>query len=294
MNDDSRNAPKSELTVACVQMNSTHHMNENIEAATALIREAASHGADFIALPENAFLMATGETFQQQIYPEGNHPAIAAMRHLAREVKSWLLLGSVMCREAGEEKCANRSILIDAEGNIAATYDKIHLFDVELPSGEKHYESHRIVYGADAVVAETPWGGVGLSVCYDVRFPHLYRDLAKHGASLLTVPAAFTRFTGEKGGWHVLNRARAMENGCFVLAPAQCGLHEGANNRQTYGHSLIIDPWGTILAEAGEEPGVIVARIDMAKVAETRGVMPSLSHDRDYAIGRERFSATTM
>ncbi len=274
----------TKLTVACVQMNSTAHVAENIEAATALIREAASHGADFIALPENAFLMATGETFQQQVYPEANHPAIVAMRKLAQEIRRWILIGSVMCREAGQEKCANRSVLINAAGNVAATYDKIHLFDVEIPGGESHYESHRIASGAQAVVADTPWGGVGLSVCYDVRFPHLYRDLAKNGAAILTVPAAFTRFTGEKGGWHVLNRARAMENGCFVLAPAQCGTHEGANGRQTYGHSLIIDSWGTILAEAGDAPGVIVAEIDTAKVAETRTVMPSLRHDRDYAV----------
>lgn len=285
MSSDSGDIGNNILTVACVQMNSTHQVGENIDAATGLIREAVRQGADFIALPENAFLMATGEDFQQQIYPEASHPAIAAMRALARETKCWLQLGSVMCREAGEEKCANRSILIDSEGNIAATYDKIHLFDVELPSGEKHYESHRIRYGTQAVVANTPWGGVGLSVCYDLRFPHLYRDLAKNGAALLTVPAAFTRFTGEKGGWHVLNRARAMENGCFVLAPAQCGTHRGANGRQTYGHSLIIDPWGTILAEAGEEPGVILAKIDMAQVAETRRIMPSLDHDRPYRIG---------
>ncbi len=274
----------SELTVACVQMNSTAEVSENIVAAEALIRRAAAQGAQFAALPENAFLMATGERFQQQLYPEATHPAIAAMRALAAELKLWLLLGSVMCREAGEEKCANRSILLNPEGSIAATYDKIHLFDVELPSGEKHYESHRIAPGARAVVASTPWGGVGLSVCYDVRFPQLYRDLAKHGASLLTVPAAFTRFTGEKGGWHVLNRARAMENGCFVLAPAQCGTHVGANGRQTYGHSLILDPWGTVLAEAGVEPCVIVATIDTAQVEETRAIMPSLRHDREYGV----------
>ncbi len=273
----------SEITVACVQMNSTDEVQENILQASALIRQAAGDGATLVALPENAFLMATGEKFQSQVYPQSRHPAIAAMQQLAAELNIWLLIGSVMCREPHEEKCYNRSLLLAPDGSIAASYDKIHLFDVTLPSGEQHFESHRIAYGGKAVVARTDAGMLGLSVCYDVRFPHLYRSLAKQGAEILTVPAAFTRFTGSKGGWHVLNRARAMENGCFVLAPAQVGTHPGASGRQTYGHSLIIDPWGTVLAEgSGDHPGVILATIDTAMVAEVRQIIPSLQHDREF------------
>ena len=274
-----------EITVACVQMNSGDEVSENIAAAEGMIRQAASEGATLIALPENAFLMATGEKFQSQVYPEHAHPAVAAMRALAAKLGVWILIGSVMCREENEEKCANRSLLIAPEGNVAARYDKIHLFDVTLPSGEQHFESHRIAPGHLAVVQPTPVGQIGLSVCYDVRFGQLYRDLAHAGAEILTIPAAFTRFTGSKGGWHILCRARAMENGCFVLAPAQCGSHAGASGRQTYGHSLIIDPWGTVLAEAsGDMPGIILATIDLNEVKAVRTIIPSLQHDRDYKV----------
>lgn len=272
------------LTVACIQLSSTDDVMENIAIATGMIEHAATQGATLITLPENAFLMATGERFAQQIWPQETHPAVLAMQQLAQHLQLSILIGSVMCHVPQQTRVANRSILIAPDGSIAAAYDKIHLFDVKLPSGEKHYESQRIAPGEHAVVAPMLGTQLGLSVCYDVRFPQLYRALAKAGAEILCTPAAFTRFTGEKGGWHVLNRARAMENGCFVLAPAQCGVHAGASGRQTYGHSLIIDPWGTVLAEAGEAPEVLVHTIDLDAVAATRATMPSLSHDRAFTL----------
>lgn len=278
------------LTVSCVQLTSSGVMAENIAMAEALVREAAGQGAQLVCLPENAFLMRAGEGYHEQIFVPETHPALAACRSLAQGLGIWLLVGSLAVK--GEQSLAsgvqssetnkylNRSYLINDKGVLVAYYDKIHLFDVALPSGERHEESRRFHHGGRAVLVQTPWGGLGMSVCYDVRFPHLYRTLAKRGADFLTVPAAFTRFTGEKGGWHVLCRARAMENGCFVFAPAQCGTHPGG--RQTYGHSLIVNPWGDILAEAGEAPGIITATIDPDEVGKTRAVMPSLQHDREF------------
>ena len=179
-------------------------------------------------------------------------------------------------------KSYNRSLLIDDKGALVAHYDKIHLFDVQLAGGETYAESDRILPGAQAVLAPTPWGALGMTVCYDVRFPALYRVLAKAGAALISVPAAFTYTTG-RAHWHVLLRARAIETGCFIIAPAQCGLHPG--NRRTYGHSLIVAPWGEILAEASEtETGIIHATLEMNKVADARGMVPSLRHDRDFKI----------
>jgi predicted amidohydrolase len=176
-------------------------------------------------------------------------------------------------------RVANRSLLVDATGHVAARYDKIHLFDVDLGPSESYRESDVIAPGDRLVVAPTPWGRLGLSVCYDLRFPHLYRALAKAGADFLAIPAAFTRTTGA-AHWHVLVRARAIETGCYVLAPAQCGTH--AEGRLTFGHSLIVDPWGTVLADAGGETGVITAEIDAAQVAEARRRVPALSHDRAF------------
>lgn len=209
--------------------------------------------------------------------PEDRDPALIAFRALAEELGLWLLIGSLPVK-VGETKTANRSFLLDPKGAIGARYDKIHLFDVELPSGESYRESNTVEGGASAVTADLPWGRIGLSVCYDLRFPQLYRTLAKRGAFLLTVPSAFTETTG-KAHWHVLLRARAIENGAFVIAPAQGGLH--ANGRRTYGHSLIVSPWGQILAEGGIDPEVIIAEIDPDASAEARARIPSLQHDRD-------------
>jgi predicted amidohydrolase len=264
---------------ACCQVTAGRELLPNIEKAIALGRQARAQGASFIAFPENVTMIEpVGADAIRKALPEAEHPAVPAFRDLARETGAWILAGSLSVR-VNASKYANRSLLFDPAGNLAARYDKIHLFDVDLAGGERYRESERIVPGDTTATAATPWGLVGLTICYDVRFPHLYRALAQAGAFLLTVPAAFTVQTG-RAHWHVLNRARAIENGAFVIAPAQCGTH--AEGRRTYGHSLIIDPWGEILAEAGEEEGVIVAEIDPAKSAEARRRVPSLTHDRAF------------
>jgi predicted amidohydrolase len=264
---------------ACVQLRSSDDVAENIRTTSALIREAKARGADFIATPENTTLMAPdGSAKLERSYPEEADPALPAFRALAAELGAWLLIGSLAIK-VSDAKTANRSFLIDPKGAIAARYDKIHLFDVDLPSGEKYRESNTVAGGGRAVTTDLPWGKIGLSVCYDLRFPQLYRALAQAGALLLTVPAAFTETTG-KAHWHVLLRARAIENGAFVIAPAQGGTHAGG--RKTYGHSLIVAPWGEVLAEAGTDPGVIVTDIDLALAAEARARIPNLKHDRPF------------
>ena len=264
---------------ACVQLRSTDDVQENIRTTSALIREAKARGAQFIATPENTTLMAPdGGAKLEKSFSEEADPALPAFRQLAEELGAWLLIGSLAIK-VSDTKTANRSFLIDPKGRISARYDKIHLFDVNLPSGESYRESNTVAPGAEAVVAETPFGKIGLSVCYDLRFPHLYRTLAKAGAEILTVPSAFTETTG-KAHWHVLLRARAIENGCFIIAPAQGGTH--ANGRKTYGHSMIVGPWGVILAEGGTDPGVVMAELDLGRVAEMRGRVPSLEHDRPF------------
>jgi len=264
---------------ACVQLRSSDDVRENIRTASELIREAKGRGAQFVATPENTTLMAPdGGAKLAQSYDEAHDPALPAFSRLAEDLGIWLLIGSLAIK-VSDSKTANRSFLFDPKGRIAARYSKIHLFDVDLPSGEKYRESKTVAGGDDAVVADLPWGRIGLTICYDLRFPHLYRALAKKGAFLLTVPSAFTETTG-KAHWHVLLRARAIENGAFVVAPAQGGTH--ANGRKTYGHSLIIAPWGEILAEGGTEPGVFVADIDPALVADARARVPNLQHDRAF------------
>ena len=264
---------------ACVQLRSSDDVNENIATASELIREAKAKGAQFIATPENTTLMAPdGGAKLERSFPEDRDPALPEFRALAAELGVWLLIGSLAIK-VSDTKTANRSFLFNPKGEIAAKYDKIHLFDVDLPSGEKYRESNTVEGGHRAVIADLPWGKLGLSICYDLRFPRLYRKLAKAGAQILTVPSAFTETTG-KAHWHVLLRARAIENGAFVIAPAQGGLH--ANGRRTYGHSLIVAPWGEVLVEGGTDPGVFWADIDMNAVAEARGRVPSLTHDRDY------------
>src|SRR6185436_6835232 len=266
---------------ACVQMRTGLDVAANIASASSLIREAKGKGAGFIATPEMTSLFeAESDALFTKTKPESEDTALKAYRALAHELKVWLLIGSLPIRVA-ERQCANRSFLINASGEVVATYDKIHMFDVDLPGGEVYRESRNYRPGEQAVVADLPWGKLGMTVCYDLRFPQLYRALAKAGASFITIPAAFTHTTG-MAHWHVLQRARAIETGCFVIAPAQAGTHE--NKRKTFGHSLIVAPWGEILAEAGEEPGVIVADIDPAKVAEARERVPSLSHDRRFTL----------
>jgi predicted amidohydrolase len=269
----------SAFRAACVQLRSSDDVAENIRVTSDLVREAKSKGAQFIATPENTTLMAPdGGAKLEKSFSEDRDPALPAFTELAKELGIWLLIGSLAIK-VSDTKTANRSFLINPDGRIAARYDKIHLFDVDLPSGETYRESNTVAGGSRTVIANLPWGKVGMTICYDLRFPQLYRALAQKGAFMLTVPSAFTETTG-KAHWHVLLRARAIENGAFVIAPAQGGTH--ANGRQTYGHSLIVAPWGEIIAEAGTEPGVIVADIDPAMVDAARGRVPNLRHDRAF------------
>jgi predicted amidohydrolase len=268
------------MKVACLQLRSGDDVGENLERASALIRQAQSGGARFVATPENTCLMAPdGGAKLEKSFAESDDPALPAFCALANELDIWLLIGSLAIK-VSPTKTANRSFLIGPDGRIAARYDKIHLFDVNLPSGETYRESNTVQPGDDAVVANLPWGRIGLSVCYDLRFPQLYRTLAKAGAEILAVPSAFTETTG-KAHWHVLLRARAIENACFVMAPAQGGEH--SNGRRTYGHTLIVGPWGEVLAEGGTDPGIISAELDFGDIAAARGKVPALNHDRPYS-----------
>lgn len=261
------------LKLACVQMTAGDDMAANIAAASALIRQARAAGAEFIATPENTGFMAfSGAQMLGQAETEADHPALKAFRALAAELKSWLLIGSLAVKIPGQAKIANRSYLLAPGGAIAAAYSKIHMFDVNLPSGESFRESDRFAPGAEACLAPTPWGPLGMTVCYDLRFPHLYRALGQAGAVMLAVPSAFTHTTG-KAHWHVLLRARAIETAAFVFAPAQCGIHPG--QRRTFGHSLIVDPWGEVLADGGEEPGFVMADIKLDLVAKARASIPA-------------------
>jgi predicted amidohydrolase len=265
--------------VACVQTTSEREVAPNLAAVAEQVRAARAAGAELILTPENVAMMEPRtQLVRDKAQAEDGHPALAAFRDLAAETGAWLLVGSLAIRSEGD-KLANRSFLIDAGGRVAARYDKIHLFDVDIGDGQTYRESANFAYGPAARVAETPWGRLGMTVCYDLRFPHLYRALAKAGADFIAVPAAFTRTTGE-AHWHVLVRARAIETGCYVFAPAQCGTH--AEGRQTYGHSLIVDPWGRVLADGGEMPGFVLAEIDPARVAEVRRMIPALAHDRPF------------
>jgi predicted amidohydrolase len=234
-----------------------------------------------IATPENTTLMAADAGAKlAQSHDEAHDPALPVFTALAKELGIWLLIGSLAIK-VSPDKTANRSFLIGADGTVQARYSKIHLFDVDLAGGESYRESNTVAGGDAAVLAETPWGRLGLTVCYDVRFPRLYRVLAKNNAFAFTIPSAFTVSTGE-AHWHVLLRARAIENGAFVIAPAQGGSHQ--NGRKTYGHSLIVDPWGTVLAEAGTDPGVVFADIDPALSEQAREKLPSLKHDQEFKV----------
>jgi predicted amidohydrolase len=266
-----------------VQMCTGRDVDRNVADAGALIREAAAKGARYVQTPEITTLMEMERArLFAAVRPEEGNPAIARFAGLAQELRIWLHIGS-MAVLLGNGKIANRSLLFSPQGAVAARFDKLHMFDVELPGGESYRESRSYEAGSAGVLADLPWGTLGLTVCYDLRFPHLYRALAKDGADFLAIPSAFTRQTGE-AHWHVLVRARAIENGAFVLAAAQAGRHE--SGRETYGHSLIVSPWGEVVAEAGAEVGVIVADIDPGEVAKARARIPSLRHDRPFGIAR--------
>lgn len=271
---------QTKFKAACIQVNATDDMAANIRTASQLTRDAVADGANFVLMPENVSMMEWGkDNITAKAMPESEHTALKAFRGLAQDLRTWLHCGSLSVK-LPDGKIANRTYVVTPDGNIAAKYDKIHMFDVDLGNGEKYVESATFSAGHQAVAVDLPWGRLGLSICYDLRFAHLYRHLAQAGAQFLTIPAAFTQRTGE-AHWHVLQRARAIETGCFVFSPAQTGTHAGG--RQTYGHALIINPWGEVLADAGTAPGFISAVIDPAEVAHARGRVPAISRDTSFA-----------
>lgn len=275
----------TDLRAACIQMRSTPAVAPNIQASCDLIRAAASEGARFIATPEmtNILDIRPGQA-RPRIRLEDEDECLLALRDLARELGITLLIGSLAVALVDDDRFANRSFLIAPDGEILARYDKIHMFDVEVGDGQAYRESNAYRAGARAGVVKTPIGNVGMTICYDVRFPHLYRALGQAGADLITVPAAFTRITGA-AHWHILVRARAIETGCFILAPAQGGHHE--DGRETFGHSLIISPWGEVLAEADHnDPGFIIADLDLEQIAKARMRIPSLHNDQNISLQR--------
>ncbi|MFZ1065778.1 MAG: carbon-nitrogen hydrolase family protein [Pseudolabrys sp.] len=266
---------------AMIQMRSGLTPGANSDDAVRMIGEAKSAGADYVLTPEMTNILAArrGQLFSVVVEEEAD-ASLATLREVARKLGIYVHIGSLAIK-ISPDRAANRSFLIGPKGDILARYDKIHMFDVDLAGGESYRESRNYRPGELAVLADLPWGRLGLTVCYDLRFPALYRALAEAGATMLAIPSAFTKQTGE-AHWHVLMRARAIENGSFVFAAAQGGKHE--NGRDTYGHSLIVDPWGSIIAEGGTQPGVIMAEINPAEVASARARIPSLQHGRRFEI----------
>lgn len=269
----------SSVRVGLVQVNAGPEIAPNLEIASGLIRQARAGGAELICLPENVSMMVQGRTrILARARAEEVHAGVGFFQDLARETGAWLMTGSLACL-LPDGRVANRLFVVDPTGGIVARYDKIHMFDVDLAGGESYRESATYRPGDTAVVAATPWGGLGLSICYDVRFASLYRRLAQGGARIIVVPAAFTVPTG-RAHWHVLLRARAIETGAWIVAPAQTGTHD--EGRRTFGHGLIISPWGEVVADAGEEVGVTLADLDLTRVEEARRMVPSLLHDRTF------------
>lgn len=265
--------------VGLVQMCSGKDVDRNVKDAVALIKDAAAQGAQYIQTPEVTTLMELDrERLFAIVEPEASNHALAEFVAIARSLQIWLHIGSMAVRES-DTKLANRSYVIAPDGSIRARYDKIHMFDVELPNGETYCESASYRPGDKAVITDLPWGRLGLTICYDLRFPALHRTLAQNGASFIAGPAAFTKTTGE-AHWHILLKARAIESQCFVFAAAQGGLHD--NNRETYGHSLVISPWGEVLAEGEIHPSVIISDVKWSEVEDVRARVPSLRHDRAF------------
>jgi predicted amidohydrolase len=271
----------STFKAAMIQMRSGLTPGANSDDAVRMIGEAKSAGADYVLTPEMTnILAARREQLFSVVVEEEADASLATLREVARKLGIYVHIGSLAIK-ISPDRAANRSFLIGPKGDILARYDKIHMFDVDLAGGESYRESRNYRPGELAVLADLPWGRLGLTVCYDLRFPALYRALAEAAATMLAIPSAFTKQTGE-AHWHVLMRARAIENGSFVFAAAQGGKHE--NGRDTYGHSLIVDPWGSIIAEGGTEPGVIMAEINAAEVASARARIPSLQHGGRFEI----------
>ena len=263
--------------VAAIQMTSSHIVADNLAAAGALLREAKDAGADIACLPENFSFIGLRDADKLQVAEADGDGAVQSfLSDTARQLKMWILGGTIVIRGDTERRVANTSLLIDADGKRVARYDKIHLFDVTIPGRDEQYrESTHVTPGRDLVIADTPVGRLGLSVCYDMRFPELYRELVLQGAEWLAMPAAFTVPTG-RAHWETLLRARAIENLCYVVAPAQSGTH--TSGRETYGDSLIVDYWGQVLARLAKGSGVIKAELDLAKEAETRARFPALNN----------------
>lgn len=268
---------------ALIQITAGRDPAINAQQNSRLVEDAAKGGAEFVMLPEVCNMIEPDRAaLRQKVRPEHQDETITRLRDTAAKTGVWVLVGSAVVAPDGPEgKLANRSLLIDGDGNIQGRYDKMHLFDVNVGTEDVYRESDTYQGGDRLELVETPWGHVGMTVCYDLRFPHLYRDYAKVGATMLTIPSAFTRPTGA-AHWHVLLRARAVECGAYVFAPAQTGDHEGG--RKTYGHGLVVDPWGEVLVDQGEEPGISYAEIDIAKAAQARSRIPALHHDRDYTL----------
>ena len=268
------------LRLACLQLNPDADLARNLDRALAQASEACERGAQLLLLPEFALLLhSSGRVMRETAHAEHEHPGLAGFRAFARERRAWVLLGSLTVT-TDDGRIANRAYLVDDRGDVVATYDKIHMFDATLPTGRTVRESSLYRPGDSAVVAQTPFGAIGVSICYDLRFPQLYRALAQAGAQLIVVPSAFARSTGRLH-WHTLLRARAIENECFVAAPATCGDHPGEH--QTYGHSLVVDPSGNVLVDGGETPGVYMADVDPDEALRARERMPTLSQDRPFS-----------
>ncbi|CUK09127.1 (R)-stereoselective amidase [Shimia thalassica] len=273
------------MKAALLQMTSSDDPEANLAVMLGQMREAAANGAEFILTPEVCNCVSSSRSHQNAVLRlEHEDATLAALQDGARDLGVWLLIGSLALKTQDPDgRFANRSFLINPDGDIVARYDKIHMFDVQVTPEETYRESDGYRPGDKAVLAETPFGVVGMTICYDVRFPYLHRQLAKAGATILTVPAAFSHVTGA-AHWDTLLRARAIETGCFVLAPAQTGTHPATRGqgRRTYGHSLVISPWGEILSDAGEETGISYVDLDPNAVAQARRKVPSLTHDREF------------
>ena len=268
-----------EVRIGCVQTRPLATFDESIEEARGLGAGAVAAGAELVCLPEYCGgLKSEGGLLVPPAAAEAKHPVLDALRGFARDSRVWTLIGSIAVDGPGD-RLVNRGYLVDDRGDIRARYDKIFLFDVDLSPTQRYRESAVVAPGGEAVVADTPWGRLGMTVCYDLRFPHLYRALAQAGAEILAVPAAFTKVTGE-AHWHVLNRARAIENGAVVVAPCAVGAVPGGG--AAYGHSLVVSPWGEVLADGGDDVGYVVTTVDVESVATARGRIPSLRHDRPF------------
>ena len=274
------------MKTALIQLNSSDDPVSNLGQILGFLSEAVAGGAGFCLTPEVSNCVSTSRTHQQSVLKrEEDDSSLRAIRTFAADNSVWILIGSLALKtNDAQGRFANRSFLIDPNGEIAARYDKIHMFDVQVSAEETYRESAGYRPGTESILAQTPFAAIGMTVCYDVRFPHLYRDLAQAGAEVLTIPSAFSPATG-KDHWEALLRARAIETGCYVLAPAQTGRHQASvgKERSTYGHSMAIDPWGKVLLDAGTAPGVHFVDLDLQTVAQARKKVPSLTHDRDYA-----------